>query len=77
MCIETGTKPSDIIVFADTAPGNGSAAPALERSPEFRTLPFYELPRENETKKSDTCFSNEEDIQALKMHNLIERKIDY
>jgi len=68
VCIETGTKPCDIIVLVDIAPGkDGSMAPALKEPPEFRIMPFHELPRENGTHKSDMCFSNE-GIQQLKMH---------
>lgn len=50
VCIETGTKPCDIIVLVDTEPGkDGSTAPAFKDPPEFRTAPFHELLRENKT----------------------------
>jgi hypothetical protein len=43
-------------------------APAFkDPPPEFKVMPFHELPRENEPHKSDTCFSNK-DIRTLKMH---------
>jgi len=68
VCIETGTKPCDIIVLIDTEPGkDGSTAPAFKEPPEFRTLPFRELLRENKTQTDDTRLSNE-CIRALKMH---------
>jgi hypothetical protein len=68
VCIETGTKPCDIIVLIDTKPGkDGSTAPAFKEPLEFRTLPFHELLRENKTQTDDTRLSKE-CIRALKMH---------
>ena len=60
VCIETGTKPCDIIVLIDTEPGkDGSIAPAFKEPPEFRTLPFLTLLRENKTQTDDTRLSKE------------------
>lgn len=68
VCIESGTKPCDIIVLIDTEPGkDGSTAPAFKEPPEFRTLPFHELLRKNKIQTDDTRLSKE-CIRALKMH---------
>jgi len=68
VCIETGTKPCDIILLVDTEPGkDGSTAPAFMEPPEFRTVPFHDLLRENETQTSGAFLSNE-CVRGLKMH---------
>lgn len=67
VCIETGTKPSDIIVLVDIEHSkNESTTPALKNPPEFRTVPFHELFREHEILKLGTCSFNK-CIQKLKM----------